>query len=82
MQPATATDAPVVGVAITSETLVPGCATGASHVTDIEEAARFVLEVAKAHGKGLCRFYDEDEWRIIVKRYGPLKILQTKGREP
>ncbi len=82
MQPATATDAPVVGVAITTETPVPGCATGASHVTDIEEAARFVLEVAKAYGRGLCRFYDEEEWRIIVERYGPLKVLQTKGREP
>ena len=81
MQPATATDAPVVGVAITTETAVPGCATGASHATDIEEAARFVLEVAKAYGKGLCRFYDEDEWGVIVERYGPLKALQTKGRE-
>lgn len=82
MQPATATDAPVVGVAITAEVPVPGCATGASHVTDIEEAARFVLEVAKAFGKGLCRFYDEEQWELIVKRYGPLKDLQTMGREP
>jgi hypothetical protein len=82
MQPATATDAPVVGVAITAETTVPGCATGASHVTDIEEAAQFVLEVAKAYGKGVCMFYDEEEWKLIVERYGPLKVLQTKGRNP
>ncbi len=82
MQPATATDAPVVGVAITAEVPVPGCATGASHVTDIEEAARFVLEVAKAFGKGLCRFYDEEQWELIAERYGPLKVLQTMGREP
>ncbi|MFQ6052985.1 MAG: DUF1177 domain-containing protein [Candidatus Bathyarchaeia archaeon] len=82
VQPATATDAPVVGVAITAEAPVPGCATGASHVTDMEEAARFVLEVAKAHGKGICRFYDEEEWQLIVKRYGPLKMLQTRGMEP
>jgi hypothetical protein len=82
MQPCTATDAPVVGVAITAEVPVPGCATGASHVTDIEEAARFVLEVAKAYGKGLCSFYDEEQWGLIVKRYGPLKLLQTTGREP
>jgi hypothetical protein len=81
MQPCIATDAPVVGVAITTETPVPGCATGASHVTDIEEAARFCLEVAKAFGKALCSFYDEDEWREIVRRYGPLKMLQTMGRE-
>ncbi len=82
MQPATATDAPVVGVAITAEVTVPGCATGASHVTDIEEAASFVLEVAKAYGKGLCRFYDKEQWRLIVERYGPLKVLQTMGRGP
>jgi hypothetical protein len=82
MQPCTATDAPVVGVAITAEVPVPGCATGASHVTDIEEASRFVLEVAKAHGKGLCSFYDEGQWELIVERYGPLKVLQTRGKEP
>jgi hypothetical protein len=82
MQPATATDAPVVGIAITTEVPVPGCATGASHVTDVEMAARFVLEVAKAYGKGLCSFYDKEQWRIIVDRYGPLKTLQTMGREP
>ena len=81
MQPCTATDAPVLGVAITTETPVPGCATGASHVIDIEEASRFVLESAKAYGKGLCRFYDEEQWALIVQRYGPLKLLQTKGRE-
>jgi hypothetical protein len=79
MQPATATNAPVVGVAITTETAVPGCATGASQITDIEEASRFVLEVAKAFGKELCGFYDEEQWGIIVDRYGPLKKLQTKG---
>lgn len=82
MQPCTATEAPVVGVAITTEVPVPGCATGASQVTDIEEAARFVLEVAKAYGKNLCSFYDEDQWEIILKRFGPLKILQTRGNEP
>ena len=81
MQPCTVTDAPVLGVAITVETPVPGCATGASQVTDIEEASRFVLESAKAYGKGLCSFYDEEQWALIVQRYGPLKILQTKGRE-
>ena len=47
LQPATATHAPVVGVAITTETMVAGCATGASHFTDVEEAARFAVETAK-----------------------------------
>ncbi len=80
LQPATVTDAPVVGVAITTEVPVAGCATGANHVIDLEEAARFTLEVAKDYGRGLCRFYDEEEWSIILKRYGPLKLLQTLGR--
>jgi hypothetical protein len=80
MQPCTITDKPVVGVAITTESIVPGCATGASHPEDIEEATRFCVEVAKAFGKGLCQFYNADEWHIIEKRYGPLKLLQTPGR--
>ncbi len=80
MQPCTATDAPVVGVAITAETAVAGCATGASQSTDIEEASRFCLEVAKAYGKGLCSFYDADEWKLIMERYGPLKQFQMLSR--
>lgn len=80
MQPAVATDAPVVGVAITTETPVPGCATGASHAIDIEMAARFCLEVAKAFGEGKCKFYDEEEFKLITKLYGSMKHLQTMGR--
>lgn len=81
MQPCTATNSPVVGVAITTEVPVPGCASGASHPTDIEQAARFCLEVAKAYGRGLCSLYDEAEWEIIQERYGSLSLLQTKGEE-
>ncbi len=79
LQPATATDAPVVGVAITAETMVPGCATGASHFQDVEEAARFMVEVAKNFGRGKCRFYDEKEYALIQKLYGSMKHLQTLG---
>jgi hypothetical protein len=79
MQPTTATDKPVVGVAITTEAPVPGCGTGANHPMDIEMAARFCLEVAKQYGKGTCSFYDEAEWANIVARYGPLWHLQTLG---
>ena len=79
MQPCTATNKPVVGVAITTEVPVPGCGTGVSHPTDIEMASRFCLEVAKAFGKGICSFYDPDEWENILKRYGALTILQTQG---
>ena len=81
MQPSVATRAPVVGLAITTESVVPGCATGASHIVDIEEAVRFSIEVAKQLGSGQCRFYEDDEFDKIVKRYGPMNHLQTLGEK-
>ena len=80
LQPCTATDAPVVGVAITTEVMVPGCATGASHFADVEEAARFMLEVAKYFGKGDLKFYEEEEYELLKKLYGPMNHLQTLGK--
>ncbi|MDP2859426.1 MAG: DUF1177 domain-containing protein [Bacillota bacterium] len=80
LQPATATDAPVVGVAITAESAVPGCATGASHAGDIECAARFCIEVAKGFGAGTCSFYNEAEYGRLVRLYGDMKALQTLGK--
>lgn len=77
LQPSVATSAPVVGVAITTEIAVPGCATGATHLTDIEVAGRFCIEVAKSFGKKCCRFYDEQEFERINKLYGGLCHLQT-----
>lgn len=81
MQPCTCTSAPVVGVAITTETMVPGCGTGCSHFTDVEEAARFMLETAKSFGRGECTFYDEEEYARLQKLYGSLKHLQTLGNK-
>lgn len=80
LQPSTATDAPVVGVAITSEAVVPGSATGATQEIDIELATRFVIEVAKSLEPGLARFYDRAEFARIVRLYGPMKHLQSLGR--
>jgi hypothetical protein len=79
VQPCTATSSPVVGVAITTQTIVPGCATGASHEIDIELAARFSIEVAKAYGKGKCKFYDENQWEILTRLYGTMSHLKTLG---
>lgn len=76
LQPATATKAPVVGVAITSEVPVAGCATGVTNAQQIEAVGRFIIEVAQRFGQRQCRFYDEKEYQLIVKKYGHLKHLQ------
>lgn len=81
MQPATAISAPVVGVAITTEVPVPGCATGANHSLDMEMAVRFVVEVAKAFGEGKCSFHDEKEYQKLISLYGSLDHLKTLGKK-
>jgi hypothetical protein len=80
MQPATDTIAPVVGVALTSAVPVPGCATGASQATDIEMAARFCIEVAKAFGSAKCTFHDDKEFQQLVRLYGSMQHLQNPCR--
>ena len=52
-----------------------------SHPYHCEEAARFMLEVAKAYARGECSFYDEDEFTRIRKLYGNMNHLQTLGKE-
>lgn len=78
-QPSTVTDIPVVGVAISSEVPVPGCATGATNLMDVESAARFCLETAKQYGDNKCVFFDEKEFTIMQKLYGDLSHLQSKN---
>lgn len=80
LQPATATSAPVVGVAIVTEVAVPGCATGASQPFDLEQTARFAVEVAKQYGKGNCKFYNEEEFERLTELYGYMHHLQTLGK--
>ena len=77
VQPCTVTSAPVVGIAVTTETPVPGCATGANHEIDLEEASRYCMEVAKLFTERKCGFYDKEEFELIVKLYGTMKHLQT-----
>ncbi len=81
LQPATATKAPTVGLAIVTQSSVAGCATGATQFADVEQAARFLVETAKDFGTGKCKFYDEDEYAEATKRYGSMKHLQTVGAE-
>jgi hypothetical protein len=76
LQPAIATDKPVVGVAITATTAVPGSATGASHPTDIALAVAFCIETAKAVGAGRARFYDAEHFAAAQQLYGSMTHLQ------
>jgi hypothetical protein len=79
LQPCTATSAPVVGVAITTETAVPGCGTGATDLTSVESAARFCVETAKTYGGGTASFYDEADFTRLTGRYGTMHHLQGMG---
>ncbi|MFI5444962.1 DUF1177 domain-containing protein [Polaromonas sp. UC242_47] len=79
MQPAIATDAPVVGVALTAQSTVPGCATGVTNAWDADVAMRFCIEVAKLFGQRTLHFVNEEHWAELQARYGSLAHLQTVG---
>ncbi len=79
LQPSVVTDSPVVGVAVTSEKAIAGCATGVSQPEDIEKAGRFIVEVAKLFGKQECQFYDKEEYKKIVDLYGEMFKFQSMG---
>lgn len=81
LQPATATDAPVVGVATTSVNPVPGCGTGANYMPELAEATGFVLETAKDFTRGRASFYDEEEHERLRSLYGSMDRLQTSGED-
>ena len=81
MQPAVSTTVPVVGVAICTETVVPGCSTGASHEVDIAATVKFMIEVAKAFGEGQCAFYDEEQYQLLTELYGDMHHLQATDEQ-
>jgi len=79
MQPWIYTKAPVVGVATTTTLPVPGSATGATNVMALEQATRFVVEVAKEFTAGRMRFYDEGEWNTIMRIHGEIGEILRRG---
>jgi hypothetical protein len=79
LQPSIATDAPVVGVAISAETVVPGSATGASHEIDIAAAVKFTVEVAKEFGRATAEFYDAKEFARLNELYGSMHRLRQRA---
>ena len=78
LQPAVATDAPVVGVALTAEVAVPGSATGASQPSDIAHAGQFAIEVAKRFGSRELSFFNPTEFDRLVELYGSMSRLQER----
>ena len=80
LQPATVTSAPVVGVALVTETAVAGCASGATHLVDVESAARFAVEVAKSFTQGACDFHDAAEFDRLTALYGDMRRFQAGRR--
>lgn len=79
MQPSIATQAPVVGVAITAESAVSGSALNANHETDLAEAVQFCVATAKSFTSGTCAFYDPTEYAKLVQMYGSLTFFQGSG---
>ncbi|MEM2007173.1 MAG: DUF1177 domain-containing protein [Sulfolobales archaeon] len=79
MQPWLYTKAPVVGVAITARMALPGSGTGPTNFVALEQATRFVVEVAKDFTMGRARFYDPEEWETIMRIHGPIADLLRRG---
>lgn len=79
MQPWLYTKAPVVGVAITARMALPGSGTGPTNFVALEQATRFVVEVAKDFTMGRARFYDPEEWETILRIHGPVADLLRKN---
>src|SRR5215472_8576677 len=79
LQPSIATDAPVVGVAISAETVVPGSATGASHEIDIAAVVKFAVEVAKEFGRATAEFYYAKEFARLNELYGSMHHLRHRA---
>jgi len=79
MQPWLMTSAPVVGVATTAKVPVPGCGTGANDILGLEKATRFCVEVAKEFTSRNCKFYDEKEFKKLIKLYGDMSEIFRKN---
>ena len=79
IQPWIYTTAPVIGVATTTRMPVPGSATGVTNVFALDQAARFVLEVAKDFTAERVKFYDEKDWETIIKVHGSIREIMRKG---
>ncbi|MEM1610791.1 MAG: DUF1177 family protein [Sulfolobales archaeon] len=78
LQPWLYTDTPVMGVAITSESVIPGSATGVTDLSSLEPASRFVLEIAKKYTSRSIEIYYENEYQTLLKYHGDLKEIMSR----
>ena len=76
LQPATATSAPVVGIAITTEVPVPGCATGASHFIDMEAE-----EDKKALMERLKEIFIKDPVKTTLVEMTKLNLVEVTRKK-
>lgn len=81
MQPARFFRGPVVGLASVSRHPIRGITTGANRPQNLEEAARFCVEVARRFGRGALEFFDPVEYERLVGLYGSMEILVRGGAD-
>jgi hypothetical protein len=81
LQPAVATGVPVVGVAVTAESVIPGCATGACQESDLRDAAQFCIETAKvlARDGDSSLFYDMMQYGRALELYGSMSHFRRSS---
>ena len=51
------------------------------HMEDLDDAARFMIESAKAFGKGKLSFLDREEFARIKELYGSMETFPDAGKE-
>lgn len=78
-QPGTATEAPLVGIATTSVSPIPGSATGANYESDLSLASKFIVETAKDFTSRKIEFYDKKELKRLKELYGSVEVLQRRS---
>lgn len=71
------TDAPVLGVPLTTESQTWPAWTNVSHPDVLEQAGRFCLEVAIRFGLGQTEFFYQDDYAGMKKLFGDLRQKAT-----
>ncbi len=80
MQPGQCFEGPLVGVATVASAVVRGSATMASTPTTLESTSRFCVEAARRFGQGRVAFYDQQDYDLLLERYGPMTHLVGRPR--